>query len=289
MIDFIKKMFRRPKKCGGTGMTRAIILPSEVNNESVKTVYTEGYIQQLFSNISYQLQVKSKVLLTLGESTINACGYINFSTQKEGYYTLNLDFSKYVGKEVNETDDNDICNTMYHELCHVKTRETMPSGVLERLLENRKSLAYWAYRVIDEYRAYKQANDRYPQDKSVLASSEEDVFRAIDYYMKPLKAKGYPDEAFIDAYYDLAAALVVHSILNPEFPVTDNEGYKIFVEAFIGIVMTAAPAENMTYHDYKRVGKKLRDTFKLLLKDRTPAERTYWFQNFCKNSHMIDI
>jgi len=281
---------RTPFIINGEMIKKANTINRNTLNENVlSNTYTEDDFDAVFALLVQKLKINTEILLVHSNNIRNAAGVINFSSENEGYYCLNISSQKYIGKERNDADDIEIGNTICHELSHAKTRENMQEDVLLRLKENKKSWAYWAYRVIDEYRAYKLANELYPQEKDVLKSTEAEIIHVIKHYSCPHTNTGYSDEAYIDSYYDLASAIIAHNIVNPEFPSSTSESFNRFAKTFMEIIVTAALKDNMTYHDYKKVGQELRDSFKLITKDQTPAMQKAVFANFCKNSHMMDI
>lgn len=278
-ISSLINAFKNSDKNRGTGKSRAIIKP--------ELYYTEEYLDELFVSIIQKIGVETDVFLIHGEESARANAVINYAYEEEGYYTLTLDSKNFIGKERNDADTTEISNLLSQKLMCAKIREN--TAVIDRLMENSKSWAYWAYNVISEYKAICYAHEHYPMEEERVKNIEKVIKNITLQYYKPNPKEGYEDIHYIESYFNIASAIITHSIINPEFPSPEDEVFAEFVSEFMKIVKTAAPAESMTYHDYKETGLKLRDSFKLLVKNQAPAMRKGMFANFCANAHMADI
>ncbi|OMF18530.1 hypothetical protein BK133_30395 [Paenibacillus sp. FSL H8-0548] len=153
---------------------------------------------------------------------------------------------------------------------------------------NELTYAYWAFKVLDEVKAYDEANKKYKQDKKFLKTDENGILKVFEHYCNELRFSGAkpPEAVFANNYYDLASAFIAHKFVNPDFPSINNKNYLKFVESYLGHLNKASAANLLEYKDYEELGKQLIKDFELLFIYVKGWHPNNSYKYFLLNSHM---
>lgn len=193
--------------------------------------------------------------------------------------------------DANEIDEKQLIyfqNTMFHEFVHADTWLHTPETLKNAFQGNKLTYAYWAYKLLDEYRAYRKANEKYRQDKQYLKEGEEKILSVFEHYCNRLqfRAQEPAPEMFIDSYYDLGSAFIAHKFVNPDFPSINDKHYIQFVDSYLSHLKQASECNLTEYKEYEQLGKQLVKDFKLLFPYVNGMHIGNSFDYFLTNSHM---
>lgn len=151
-------------------------------------------------------------------------------------------------------------NTIVHELTHVKNRLEMTQDTREKLNNNMYSLAHFAMMLVDEYNAYKTADDRFKQFSMGSEESELQITLQLFWDNKRFKQVNKLDaNRRFNHLYDACTAIIVHSIRNRKFPSISEmySGYNnmcVRIMEVLGLYNSRMPLD---YATYEEVGKEL--------------------------------
>lgn len=163
-------------------------------------------------------------------------------------------------KDLSESQWITIKNTIMHELQHMKNHVELKKSTVNKLVENKYSLAYYAFYLVDEYSAYKTADDKFKVNTS--GSKEEKLQKAF----KQLWAEeglferyGYSDKERFGQIYDIVTAIIVHGIRNEEFPSIPEayQGYNDMCKKIKEIVIKYSSLMPLDYNHYEVAGQEL--------------------------------
>lgn len=151
-------------------------------------------------------------------------------------------------------------NTIVHELKHAKNNKELTPDTQEKKNVNLRSLTHLAIQLVDEYNAYKTADDRFKQVN--LDSTEKNLQRALQLIWIN---KDFIKMTQLDAnsryihFYDLCTAIIVHSLRNVKFPSIDEtySGYNDMCKKIIGILEEYNSKMPLDYAKYEEAGEKL--------------------------------
>jgi hypothetical protein len=104
-------------------------------------------------------------------------------------------------------------NTIIHELTHVKNRVELAQDTQKKIKNNIHSLTYFAVQLVDEYNAYKAADDRFKQFR--IGCEESVLQRALQLFWLNehfIQVTGLDDKSRYNHFYDNCTAIIVHSI-----------------------------------------------------------------------------
>ncbi|MGG3278979.1 hypothetical protein [Paenibacillus solani] len=148
-------------------------------------------------------------------------------------------------------------NTIVHELTHIKNRVQMNKDTHEKITARIHSLPYFAMQLIDEYSAYKAADDRFKQVK--LMSDEIDVQNALRAFWFAKNVARLRAETRYSYYYNNITAVIVHSLRNKNFPSIPETyaGYNNMCRDLMGILSKYNSKMPLNYDEYERAGKEL--------------------------------
>ncbi|MBF8983991.1 hypothetical protein IZY60_10605 [Lutibacter sp. B2] len=159
-------------------------------------------------------------------------------------------------------------NTIVHELTHAKNYVKMTQDTRDKLKDNLHSLTYFARQLVDEYSAYKAADDRYKQ--VVINSSENSLQRALKpfwFNKQFIQDTGLNAERRYDYFYDDCTAIIIHSIRNKKFPSIPEtySGYNATCKKIMEIVQEYNSKMPLDYDQYEEAGKKLWNALLLMV------------------------
>lgn len=204
-------------------------------------------------------------------------------------YKIIVGIKEYI--DANEIDEKQILyfqNTMFHEFVHANTWLNTPETLKSAFEGNKLTFAYWAFKLLDEYRAYDEANKRYREDKKYLKNGEKELLNVFEHYCNRLQSRGQEPapELFADSYYDLASAFIAHKFVNPDFPSISDKHYIQFVDSYLSHLKQARESNLLEYKEYEQLGKQLVKDFKLLFPYVSRVHRDKSFDYFLINAHM---
>lgn len=179
-------------------------------------------------------------------------------------------------------------NTMFHEFVHADTWLHTSETLKSAFEGNKLTYAYWAFKLLDEYRAYGEANEKYKEDKQFLKKGEKEVLIAFEHYCNMLQFPGQKPapEVFADNYYDLGSAFIAHKFVNPDFPSIREKHYIQFVDSYLEHLKQASKSNLLEYKKYEQLGKQLVKDFKLLFPCVKGMHMNNSYDYFLINSHM---
>lgn len=191
-------------------------------------------------------------------------------------------------KEINEKNLVYFQNTMFHEFVHAETWINTTETLMKSFENNKLTYAYWAFKLVDEYKAYSKANEKYKEDKQFLINSEQEILNVFEHYCNKLESSGQgpPPEVFADSYYDLGSAFIAFKFVDPDFPSIKEKNYIQFVDSYLGHLKQASEDNLMEYKDYEQLGKLLLKDFKLLFPCVKEMHLGNSYEYFLTNSHM---
>lgn len=220
--------------------------------------------------------------------------YIMSTETNDFYYTpknstIIIGIQKYIdSNSIDATEKIYFQNSVLHECIHADTHIHMPIDLKQKFKQNRLSYAYWAFKLLDEYKAYSESNEVYKQDAKFLKNKEEKCIEIMCHYCQKLKPQNTLDYQFVDSYYDFASAFIAHKCVNPNFPTIHDPLYLDFLESYFNHLKQGIESDFQKYNEYEIFAKKLLNDFKLLfhyVKKENPDIRMS-YENFLKNSHM---
>lgn len=171
-------------------------------------------------------------------------------------------------KELASGDWITLKNTILHELTHVKNKIEMTQDTLKKLNEKDLSLACFAMKLIDEYVAYRTADERFEQ--LIIGSKENEVQRALKPFWSNkyfIQNSGLNGAERYDQLYDIFTAIIVHSTRNANFPSIpeDYNGYNEMCKRVITIVDKYSIEMPLDYEKYEEAGKELWDALLIIV------------------------
>ncbi|MGG4106723.1 hypothetical protein AAXB25_22755 [Paenibacillus lautus] len=148
-------------------------------------------------------------------------------------------------------------NTIVHELTHIKNRVQMSKDTQEKIKASIRSLPHFAMNLIDEYSAYKAADDKFKQFK--MMSEEIDVQKAHGSFWLGKNVTRLSAETRYSYYYDNCTAVIVHSFRNKNFPSIPEmyAGYNNMCRDLVGILSEYNSKMPLNYDEYERAGKEI--------------------------------
>jgi hypothetical protein len=212
-----------------------------------------------------------------------------YGRETNGKFSIVIGIKDYViGNTIDQKYMVYYKNTLYHEFVHAESWLNRPEALKDSFNNNKLTYAYWAFKLLDEYRAYGKSNEKYKQDMQFIKSTEIDLVNSFEHYCNFLRfPNGSPtDEVFVDLYYDLGAAFINHNFVNPEFPTIKDKNYVKFVEAYLEHLKQASEGNLSEYKEYEKLGNQLIKDFSILFSvvQRKNAGSSYKY--FLLNSHM---
>ncbi|MCY6958429.1 hypothetical protein [Clostridium brassicae] len=153
---------------------------------------------------------------------------------------------------------NHIRNTIVHELIHCRNYFSLSVDTRVKISQNLRTINHWARMLLDEYSAYKEANEIYPETVDELNCSEGKLFTAFKRMYAGILIKA-TDEQFFEAFYDNCSALITISIVNKEFPTikVENRNYNRACESFLNALKEAYLKMPLNFDEYKVLGEEL--------------------------------
>lgn len=202
---------------------------------------------------------------------------------KDGIYNIEVGIKNYSNIEkVTEKQYNHICNTVLHELVHARNSELLSDGTKYRLENNKMMLAHYAWKILDEYSAYFEANKRFPETASELNGSIDKVFCAFMNMTKGVLV-GEKDEKLYDAFYDYCSALIVRYILDKDKLLSYNEGEnKNMIKSYMNDLNYSYERMPLSYEQYESLGRRLIKDILIII----PKEKQKFFKH---NTHILNL
>lgn len=195
----------------------------------------------------------------------------------DGKYYIEVGMKDYENLEsLTDKQWNHIYNTITHELIHGRNYYNLSSDTQNKLHSNIRTIAHWARLVLEEYSAYKEANELFPETVDELNCTEEKIFEAFEHmYSIGIFNKPSPQELYI-AFYDYCSALIVHSIVGNEFPRNKekNRDYNRACNDFIKDLKETYSKMPLNYDEYKVLGEILLSDLMFMV----PVERRNIFK-----------
>lgn len=243
-------------------------------NKIAEGIYTDFNFNR--ENVLYELSNKNDAGTAYGRPV-------------DKQYKIIVGIKDYI--DANEIDEKQIVyfqNTMFHEFVHANTWLNTPETLKSAFEGNKLTFAYWAFKLVDEYRAYGEANEKYRQDKQYLKKGEKDVVKAFEHYCNKLQFRGQKPapEVFTDIYYDLASAFIAHKFVNPDFPSISEKHYIQFVDSYLSHLKQASESNLLEYKEYEQLGKQLVKDFELLFPCVKGMHSGNSYHYFLNNAHM---
>lgn len=238
---------------------------------------------------------KLNELILLFESNFNLLDKVNLifainkydkesvSYFKSGVFNIEIGIKDYDDIEkVTDKQYNHICNTILHELIHARNFYSLSNKTQQRLNDNKMTLAYYAWKILDEYSAYLESNQRFPETSKELCGNADDVFNAFIHMTKG-RLIGAADWEFYDAFYDYCSALIVIYILDKENLLSYNEGRnKSAIESYINDLKYSYNRMPLSYEQYESLGRRLIKDILIMI----PREKQ---KVFMQNTHIIEL
>ncbi|RUS44923.1 hypothetical protein [Cohnella sp. AR92] len=188
-------------------------------------------------------------------------GDANFG-DKECIVNIGIKGKRARNREISELSESEwitLKNTIVHELRHVKNREELTQDTREKIYNNRFSLPYFAMQLIDEYDAYKSADEKYSQ--ASIGSTESELQRAMKQWLNKqlIMLSGFNDITRYNHFYDNCTAIIVHSIRNINFPSIPEtySGYNEMCRKIIDIMHEYYSEMPLSYDKYEEAGRRL--------------------------------
>lgn len=199
------------------------------------------------------------------------------------YYEIHIGILDYPDMEnVMGREYNHICNTIMHEYVHARNFYSLDDTVSKELMMHPQSLAHYAWRMLDEYCAYDEANARFRENTDELGSDAGAGIRGFEHMAKGLLA-GESSERFYDAFYDYSSAVVVWYILGREQLFSYGDGrYKCALRPYMHALETYREKMPLSYEQYHRLGESLINDLLVMI----PAEKRNYFKF---NAHIFDL
>lgn len=153
---------------------------------------------------------------------------------------------------------NHIRNTIAHELIHCRNHFNLSLDTRVKIRQNLMTINNWARLVLDEYSAYKEANEMYPETVDELNCSEELLFTVFKQMYGRILIN-VTDKQMFEAFYDYCSALIVTSVINKEFPTieVENKNYNAACQRFLNVLKEAHLKMPFTFDEYKVLGEEL--------------------------------
>lgn len=165
-------------------------------------------------------------------------------------------------RERNELSDSEwitLKNTIVHELTHAKNRRELTQDTQEKLNDNIHSLPYFAMHLIDEYNAYKTADNRFRQSVATEESLIQRALKPFWFNEHFIKETRLDDNSRYDHFYDDCTAIIIHSIRNIRFPSIPEtyRGYNDMCKKIIEILSNYNSMMPLSYDKYEEAGGEL--------------------------------
>lgn len=201
----------------------------------------------------------------------------------DGSYNIVVGVKDYCNNEkLTDKQYNHICNTILHELIHARNHSLLTDGTKNLLKNNIMTLAHYAWKMLDEYSAYLEANQRFPETADELKGDIDTFFYAFTHMTRGTLIGG-TDWQFYDAFYDYCSALVVTYILDKDNLLSYNDGKnKDMIESYIDDLKYSYGKMPLSYKQYEHLGKRLiKDILIIIPKEKQKV--------FMYNTHIIEL
>ncbi len=208
-----------------------------------------------------------------------------YGYQKDGIYYVVIGIKELIERGCSEEQLIYFKNTVFHELVHARNYINASEEVREMIHKFELTYAYWARKLVDEYMAYKESNELFPEDKSCLLKSEDEILMAFKHYCFPLKPTFNMEKKFFESYYELGSAFIAHSVLDNEFPHKKDVNLHNFHEKYMHHLKKAADECYSTKKQYEQLAEMLLKDFEVLYRVVKEKPKTD-FKYFKINSHM---
>lgn len=148
-------------------------------------------------------------------------------------------------------------NTIVHELTHVKNRVQMSNDTREKISASIHSLAHFAMLLIDEYSAYKTADDQFKQVR--IMSKEIDIQNAHRSFWLGKNVARLSAKVRYAHYYNNCTAVIIHSLRNKNFPSIPEmyPGYNNMCRDLMCVLSEYNSRMPLNYDEYERAGIEL--------------------------------
>lgn len=202
---------------------------------------------------------------------------------KDGIYNIEVGIKDYSNIEkITEKQYNHICNTVLHELIHSRNFYLLSDKIKQQLGDNKRTLAHYAWKILDEYSAYTESNQRFPETFDELNGNTNDVFNAFT-HMTRGRLLGATDWEFYNAFCDYCSALIARYVLDKDNLLSYNEeNYKSAIEAYINDLKYSYDRMPLSYEQYESLGRRLINNLLALI----PQKKQKIFK--C-NTHILNL
>lgn len=237
--------------------------------------------ERFIAELKNKMNVKRGVKLQLNANDKDSCNIAHHDETSSliEVGTLGYDFSNLTEHQLVK-----IKNTLYHEMVHVREREQLPSVLTKELFNGKRTLALFGYKLLNDYTAYLEANEIYPESPEDMHSSPEKfLFVFYDHLTKgklfidknnPCRSES--DEwRFFDAFCDYCIGLIALYIVCGGIN-KDEFAYSKFNKAVEQLSSYYPGREGLTYDDYAKIGKEYIDT---IIYDLSSSERRIFWDN----------
>lgn len=220
----------------------------------------------IFNPYEFALDTKKKLKI---ESNVE----FKFDEKSEDSENQAIGFTIYCGVKgyrfdaLTEHQKTKICNTLYHELVHIRDKEDLiKKGIMDKI-NGKRSLENFGYRLFDEYVSYYEANQYYPESEADLNSSSEDVYNviynrlAVGYITFKGKEPWREEDkrALYNSCYDNCCALIARYVICG-FIGDDVEKYLRMNQAVKILESYYERRLQLTLNDYAIIAKKFINT-----------------------------
>ena len=194
---------------------------------------------------------------------------------------ITVGVKEYNWKQITEKQRLKICNTIYHELVHVRDRKRI-KGIIDDDVMNSRDLAHFGYMLVDEFIAYTEANEIYPESEEDLNSSLEDLYYVLFQhmtnrilYLNGSRIRTESDQnRFFEACYENCSALIPRYVICGGF--SEDKKYVPFQRAMAGLVNSVDEKEKLDFEDYKQIGNSFITN---LIYDLPSTKRKIFWEN----------
>lgn len=228
------------------GMKKTSVVKSNKLLQEIESVIEE-IRSEYYTNDSIQIVLNDELPINQGEADFN----------NEPYKVVIGVAGCNERQDLLESEWITLKNTILHELTHVKNRVEMSKGTREKLNDSIHSLPFFAMNLIDEYSAYKAADDKFKQVR--VMSEEIDVQKAHRTFWFSKNVTRLSAETRYSAYYNNCTAVIVHSFRTKNFPSIPElyPGYNDMCRDLMGILSKYNSKMPLNYDEYERAGKEL--------------------------------
>ena len=132
---------------------------------------------------------------------------------KENSFLIYISPSAINNLDINNSQQmNSFKNTIYHELVHAQTFFSQNSELKNMRKSTDCSFSKWAFKIVDDYKAYHLSNVYYPETPDSLKSKQGYNIRVYAHYCNRLNPGPSAFEYF-DSFYDLATSFMLKNLL----------------------------------------------------------------------------